>query len=171
MNKKVLGTALLAGLAIGMGSTAFAAPQTESKDVTYKLDSTYTLRIPLENVTVGWASKQASIEFGTYRRNIEAGKSLQLSMTWTSGDADTLELENTNGTTDIIPTKITKDTAGRNLISSGDILAEYSDSVSTKQVNEYYISFEDPAFEPRAGTYKAQLTFVGEIVPTAPTNP
>lgn len=167
MNKKVLGTALLAGFAIGMGSTAFA--ETASRDVTYKLDSTYSLRIPYENVTVGWASKQAMIEFGTSNRNIEAGKSLQLSMTWDSGDANTFELVNTNGTNDTVPTKITKETIDGNRISSGEPLATYSDSLPTRQVSPYVISFEDPAFEPRAGTYKAPLTFVGKIVPT--TNP
>lgn len=172
MNKKVLGTALLAGLAIGMSSTAFAAPDKTVREVKYTLPSDYSLIIPAGTVTVSYATKQAKIEFGTRKRNIEAGKSLQLSMTWDSGDADTFELVNNPGTNEVIPTKITKGTIEDiDRISSGDILETYSDSKPTKEVKEYYISFENPDLTPRAGAYKAPLTFVGEIVPTAPTNP
>ena len=166
MNKKVLGTALLAGLAIGMGSTAFAeAPGSYEKSVTFKQSDAYVLKIP---ATTEFANDQRSldIQFGTSSRNVEVGKKLDLSMTWTDGDATTFNLANDANASVKIPTTIKYGTS--QTVTSGAILQSFQDvNLNTEDLTTYTIEFSETN-TPRAGSYTGKLTFIGKVNSVTP---
>lgn len=158
MNKKVLGTALLAGLVLGMGSTVYA--EEAPKDVIFKQSSVYTLSIPATTEFKDNATS-LTLAFGTASRNVEVGKKLNLSIKWTTGDNTVFNLVNDLNQGVTIPTAITDVTEDRP-VTNGMIVRTFEDvKLNTLDTRNYKIDFTGST--PRAGSYTGKMIFVGTV--------
>ena len=163
MNKKVLGTALLAGLAIGMSSAAFA----QTAEVKYEKLSTFTLNIPSQTTNISAAG--GTMDVGVSAWNIANGKTLKVSIGDTAANpalspSGVLQLTNTNNAAHTVTTQMTHASANavpeKELFTiAGPAFNNTHGVVTTERLTMGALNETNP----QAGTYTATLTFVGEV--------
>lgn len=137
--------------ALGICSTAQA--ETKKTEVTYQVDSYYTLSIPATG-EVSYMAKNFLI--GTSSHNIAPDKQLVIGL---SNNNDAIDQEGNislqrKGDMEIVTTTLKK---GGNILKKGDAVAAIT-GTNDKGTNQILVFSKMSGFE-KAGTYTATLTF------------
>lgn len=164
MKKKMLAVVMAAAMMASLGSLAFAADtevkpgagQTGDTNVSYKVDSTYTVKIPSD---MAYSESATSFTLTASGVKLEEGQTLKVTSDQLKNG--TLTLKNGSKATGVNFTV----KAGTDAIDADGLIKSFTSQAADQTVT---LNLTPPASVDYAGTYSATVTFTVAVVDPTP---